>query len=199
MVEVNQRIALKEFVQNWTNKGYEKGQSQPFWIQLLRCLGVENPEQYISFEDQVHLDHTSFIDGYIDKTKVMIEQKSIDKDLSKAIKQSDGTLLNPFQQAKRYITELPLSKHPRWVITSNFKEFYIYDMEKPHGDPEIIKLAELEKEYYRLSFLLDSDDSHIRKEMEVSIKAGEIVGLIYESLLKQYKNPGSEETLKSLN
>lgn len=199
MTEVEQRLKIKNFIKAWTGKGYEKGQSQPFWIQLLRCLGVENSEQYISFEDQVHLDHTSFIDGFIDKTKVMIEQKSLDKDLSKAIKQSDGTLLNPFQQAKRYITELPLSKHPRWVITCNFKEFYIYDMEKPNGEPEIIKLANLEKEYYRLSFLIDSDNSHIRKEMEVSIQAGEIVGLIYESLLKQYKNPENEETLKSLN
>lgn len=199
MTEVEQRLKIKNFIKVWTGKGYEKGQSQPFWIQLLRCLGVENSEQYISFEDQVHLDHTSFIDGFIDKTKVMIEQKSIDKDLSKAIKQSDGTLLNPFQQAKRYISELPLSKHPRWVITCNFKEFYIYDMEKPNGEPEIIKLANLEKEYFRLSFLIDSDNSHIRKEMEVSIQAGEIVGLIYESLLKQYKNPENEETLKSLN
>lgn len=199
MTEVEQRLKIKNFIKVWTGKGYEKGQSQPFWIQLLRCLGVENSEQYISFEDQVHLDHTSFIDGFIDKTKVMIEQKSIDKDLSKAIKQSDETLLNPFQQAKRYISELPLSKHPRWVITCNFKEFYIYDMEKPNGEPEIIKLANLEKEYYRLSFLIDSDNSHIRKEMEVSMQAGEIVGLIYESLLKQYKNSENEGTLKSLN
>lgn len=199
MTKVEYRIAFQEFVKNWTGKGYEKGQSQPFWIQLLRCLGVENPEQYISFEDQVHLDHTSFIDGYIDKTKVMIEQKSLGKSLKQAIKQSDGSLLTPFQQAKRYSAELPYSKRPRWIVTSNFEEFYIYDMEKPHGEPEIIKLADLEKEYYRLMFLLDSDNSHIRKEMEISIKAGEIVGLIYEALLKQYKNPECEETLKSLN
>ncbi len=199
MTKVEQRIAIQEFVKNWTGKGYEKGQSQPFWIQLLRCLGVKNSEQYISFEDQVHLDHTSFIDGYIDKTKVMIEQKGLGKSLKLAIKQSDGSLLTPFQQAKRYSTELPYSKRPRWIVTSNFEEFYIYDMEKPHGEPEIIKLENLEKEYYRLSFLLDSDDSHIRKEMEISIKAGDIVGLIYEALLKQYKNPECEETLKSLN
>lgn len=76
-------------------------------------MDVEHPAQFISFEDQVHLDHTSSIDGYIPATKVLIEQKSVDKDLNKAIKQSDGSLLNPFQQAKRYITELPLSQHPR--------------------------------------------------------------------------------------
>ena len=200
MAESKQRIAAQKFAKQWEGKGYEKGQSQPFWLSLLRDVyGVERPESYISFEDQVHLDHTSFIDGYIAQTKVMIEQKSLGKSLNAAIKQSDGSLLNPFQQAKRYITELPLSKHPRFVVTCNFEEFYVYDMERPHGEPEIIKLADLPKEYYRLSFLVDEENIHLRKEMEVSIKAGEIVGLIYDALLKQYINKENEETLKSLN
>ena len=200
MAEVKQRTAAKKFVEDWTGKGYEKGESQKFWIQLLReVLGVETPEQFISFEDQVHLDHTSFIDARIPATKVLIEQKSSDKDLYKAIKQSDGSLLNPFQQAKRYITELPLSQHPRWVVTCNFQKFCVYDMERPNGEPQEILLKDLEKEYYRLSFLVDIGSEHIKKEMEVSIKAGEIVGLLYDALLKQYKDCTNEESLKSLN
>ena len=164
MVESKQRAAAKEFVEYWKDKGYEKGESQKFWIQLLRSvLGVENPEQFIFFEDQVHLDHTSFIDARIPDTKVLIEQKSSDKDLYKAIKQSDGTYLNPFQQAKRYITELPLSQHPRWVVTCNFRKFCVYDMERPNGEPQEILLKDLEKEYYRLSFLVDTGSEHIRK------------------------------------
>ena len=200
MAEVKQRTAAKKFVEDWTGKGYEKGESQKFWIQLLReVLGVETPEQFISFEDQVHLDHTSFIDARIPATKVLIEQKSSDKDLYKAIKQSDGSLLNPFQQAKRYITELPLSQHPRWVVTCNFQKFCVYDMERPNGEPQEILLKDLEKEYYRLSFLVDTGSEHLKKEMEVSIKAGEIVGLLYDALLKQYKDCTNEESLKSLN
>ena len=200
MAEVKQRTAAKKFVEDWTGKGYEKGESQKFWLQLLReVLGVENPEQFISFEDQVHLDHTSFIDARIPATRVLIEQKSSDKDLYKAIKQSDGSLLNPFQQAKRYITELPLSQHPRWVVTCNFQKFCVYDMERPNGEPQEILLKDLEKEYYRLSFLVDTGSEHLKKEMEVSIKAGEIVGLLYDALLKQYKDCTNEESLKSLN
>ena len=200
MAEVKQITAAKKFVEDWTGKGYEKGESQKFWIQLLgEVLGVEHPAQFISFEDQVHLDHTSFIDGYIPATKVLIEQKSVDKDLNKAIKQSDGSLLNPFQQAKRYITELPLSQHPRWVVTCNFQKFCVYDMERPNGEPQEILLKDLEKEYYRLSFLVDTGNEHLRKEMEVSIKAGEIVGLLYEALLKQYKDSNNEDSLKALN
>ena len=200
MTENQQRTAAKKFAEQWKDKGYEKGQSQLFWTTLLtEVFGVQDIASFIEYEDQVHLDHTSFIDGYIPSTKVMIEQKSLGKNLNEAIKQSDGSRLTPFQQAKRYITELPLSRHPRWVVTCNFAEFYVYDMENPRGEPEKIKLTDLEKEYYRLSFLVDTGSVHLQREMEISIKAGEVVGLMYDAFLKQYRNPESEETLKSLN
>lgn len=189
----------KEFAEYWASKGYEKGESQKFWLNLLRdILGLEHPEQFISFEDQVKLDHTSFIDGFIPSTHILIEQKGRDKDLRKPIKQSDGTLLTPFQQAKRYSAELPYSQRPRWIITCNFQEFLIYDMEKPNGEPESILLKNLPKEYYRLEFIVNAENENIKKEMEISIKAGEIVGVLYDALLKQY-NEKDEEELKSLN
>ena len=200
MTDKQQKQAAKAFAEYWKGKGYEKGQSQPFWLELLENVyGVESPAHYISFEDQVHLDHTSFIDGYIETTKVLIEQKSLGKDLNKAIKQSDGSYLNPFQQAKRYISELPLSKHPRYVVTSNFESFYIYDMEKPYGEPEIIKLENLENEAYRMNFLVNTQSEILKKELDVSIQAGELVGKIYDALYKQYIDKDSEETHKSLN
>lgn len=200
MTDKEQKSAAKKFAESWKGKGYEKGQSQLFWIELLtKVYGVEDISAFISFEDQVHLDHTSFIDGYIPSTKVMIEQKSLGKDLNKPIKQSDGSLCTPFQQAKRYVTDLPLSKHPRWIVTCNFAEFYVYDMERPNGEPEKIKLADLPKEYYRLSFLTKTDSEHIKKEMEVSLQAGELVGKLYNAILKQYHDPENPDSLRSLN
>ena len=201
MTDIQQKTAAKAFAKYWEGKGYEKGESQPFWISLLRdVFGVAEPEKYIKFEDQVKLDtSTGFIDGFISETHVMIEQKGAGKDLNKAIKQSDGSLLTPFQQAKRYSAELPYSERPRWIITCNFQEFYVYDMENPRGEPEKIKLTDLEKEYYRLSFLVDKGSVHLQREMEISIKAGEVVGVLYDGLLKQYKNPDDPETLKHLN
>ena len=200
MNKKDQSKAAKEFAERWKDKGYEKGQSQQFWIDLLvNVYGVEDIAGFISFEDQVHLDHTSFIDGTISSTKVMIEQKSLDKDLRKGIKQSDGSFLTPFQQAKRYVTELPLSKHPRWIVTCNFGEFLVYDMEKPNGEPEQIFLKDLAKDYYRLQFLVDTGNENVRREMDISLKAGVLVGKLYDAILKQYKNPDSPETLKSLN
>lgn len=200
MTGTEQKQAAKRFADSWKDKGYEKGQSQAFWLSLLRdVFGVEHPEEFIIFEEQVHLDHTSFIDGTIPATKVLIEQKGLGKDLNKPIRQSDGTLLNPFQQAKRYSAELPYSQRPRWIVTCNFAEFHIYDMERPGGDAEIIRLANLEKEYYRLQFLVDTGSEQIKKEMELSLQAGELVGVLYDALLAQYKDPSDPETLRSLN
>lgn len=186
------------FAERWKGQGYEKGQSQPFWLDLLTVLGVESPSQFIRFEEQVKVDNTNFIDGHIRSTRVLIEQKSLGKDLRAGIRQSDGSLLTPFQQAKRYITEMPLSEHPRWVVTCNFAEFLVYDMEQPNSEPEQILLENLGKEYYRLKFLVDVKNEHLRKEMEVSMQAGDIVGKIYDALLTQYDD-NSPEALRWLN
>ncbi len=193
-------VAARLFAEEWIVRGYEMGDSQPFWLSLLHSVyGIENPERYIRFEAQVKIDTTSFIDGYIADTSVMIEQKSIGKSLNQPIRQSDGSMLTPFQQAKRYIAGLPRSEHPRWLITCNFAEFWVYDMEQPNNEPEKILLKDLAKEYYRLEFLVDKGNHHLQKEMEVSVKAGELVGLLYDAFAKQYGEQMSEEEMKSLN
>ncbi|MBO1146181.1 class I SAM-dependent DNA methyltransferase [Streptococcus thermophilus] len=195
-----QKKQAKDFIERWRGRGNERQDSQSFWLDLLGSVfGIENPSTYITFEDKVMLDHTSFIDGYIEKTKVLIEQKGANKDLNKAIKQSDGTFLSPFQQAKRYSANLPYSKRPRWIVTCNFNEFYIYDMEQPNAEAKVIKLEDLPEESYRLEFLIDKTNEHLEREMQISMQAGEIVGEIYEGLLKQYKDSGNPESLHAIN
>ena len=188
------------FSERWKGRGYERGESQAFWIDLLtNVFGIETPSDgFILFEDHRMVDASNFIDGRIPSTKVLIEQKSLGKDLRKGILQSDGSMLNPFQQARRYVVSLPLSEHPRWIVTCNFSEFLVYDMERPNGEPEQILLENLGKEYYRLMFLVDAKNEHLSKEMQVSMQAGEIVGRIYEALLKAYGDD-SPETLRWLN
>ena len=192
--------AARRFAERWQGKGYEKGESQTFWLELLtEVFGVKEPSTFITFENQVKLDHTSFIDGYIERTHTMIEQKSLDKDLLAPIKQSDGTSLTPFQQAQRYSAALPYSKRPRWIVTCNFSTFLVYDMEHPDGDPFEIKLADLGKEYYHLRFLVETGADHLKHEEQVSMQAGVIVGKLYEALLAQYLDPTNAESLRSLN
>lgn len=200
MTDVQQRAAAKDFTKYWTGRGDEKQETQRFWIDLLRNVyGVEEPEKAIEFEYPVKLDHVSFIDGYIRETCVLIEQKGADIDLRRGYKQSDGSMLTPYQQARRYAGYLPHDMNPRWIVVCNFREFHIHDMNRPNDEPEVVTLDDLEKEYHRLNFLVDTGDENIKKEMEVSLQAGEIVGVLYDALLKQYKDPESPETLKSLN
>lgn len=199
--EKQQAAAAAAFAERWKGRGYERGESQLFWADLLsNVYGVEDLPSFIRYEEQVSsmVDSTNFIDGHIPSTRVLIEQKSINKDLRKGIPQSDGSVLNPFQQAKKYVANMPLSQHPRWIVTCNFSEFLVYDMEQPNGEPEQILLENLGKEYYRLQFLVDLKSEHISKEMQVSMKAGEIVGRIYDALLKQYDD-NSPEALRWLN
>ena len=199
MTEKQQKIAAAAFAKKWEGRGYEKGESQTFWIELLmEVFGIESPSQFIHFEQQAQLDHTSFIDGMISATHVMIEQKSLGKDLRQAIKQSDGTLLTPFQQAQRYSAVLPYSERPRWIVTCNFSEFDVYDMENPKGEPSRILLKDLEKEYYRLQFLVEQQGIHLQREMEVSMKAGEIVGKLYDAFVTQY-DANDPQSLRYLN
>ena len=207
MNDAEQRTAAKQFAQDWQARGDEKQDNQSFWLALLqKVFGVAEPEKYINFEYPVLVDDgrkekgtTKFIDGYIAKTRVLIEQKGRGIDLTIGYRQSDESFLTPYQQARRYGGYLPQSEQPRWIIVSNFDEFDIHDMNRPNDAPEIVKLCDLEKEYHRLQFLVDTTSEHIKKEMEISLKAGELVGVLYDALLAQYQNPNDPETLKSLN
>lgn len=199
--KVKQNSAVKKFVEYWKGKGDEKQETARFWLELLSdVLGIKDATKFIEFEKPVFIDKTQkYIDAYIPSTKVLIEQKSAHIKLNSNAVQSDGELLTPFGQAFRYNTYLPYNEKVRWIIVSNFKEILIYDMNKPNKEPEQILLKNLAKEYYRLQFLADESNEHIQKEMEVSLKAGDLVGKLYDALIKQYKNPNSKESLHSLN
>ena len=192
---------ISDFVASWRGKGDEKQDTQRYWIDLLHTvLGVENPTKHLLFEKRVKLeDSTRYIDVYIPETNVLIEQKGSSIDLSKPELQSGGASLTPYNQARRYDNNLPVSEKARWIICCNFQRFEIHDMSKPLDEPEIILLEDLEKEAYRLQFLINTNNEHIKKELEVSLRAGEVIGEIYDALLKEYRNPNDPQTLKSLN
>ena len=199
MTQTEQTQHAKEFAEYWQDKGDEKQETQRYWIELLQeVLGVENPSRYIEFEKTVKIKHTNFIDAYISSTKVLIEQKGAKVDLTKPQEQSDGAMLTPYQQAKRYADELSYDLKPRWIVVSNFKEIHIHDMNNLHAEPEIILLENLEKEFYRLQFLVDTKNENIRREEEISLQAGILVGKLYDALIKEYINP-DESSLRSLN
>ena len=202
MNDIEQRKAAKEFAALWKDRGDEKQETQQFWSDLLhRVFSITDFSQRVKFEKRVPLLHTSFIDVYIPETKVIIEQKSMDVDLLKRKKQSDGSELNPYEQAQRYGGKLPYSERPRWIVTCNFQKFLVYDMDevRPEEKPIEILLEELPDKYHLLSFLVDPGVKKITVEQQLSFKAGELVGKLYDLMLPQYKDPTADSTLQSLN
>lgn len=201
MTDKEQKKAAKEFAARWEGRGDEKQETQLFWIDLLQnVLGVENPTSLIQFEKPVVVEkNTKFIDGYIPATKVLIEQKGAHVKLGKTAVQSDGEKLTPYGQAFRYNNYLPYEERARWIIVSNFERILIYNMNKPNGEPDEILLKDLPKQFYQLAFLTVQKSELLKKEEQISIDAGNLVGKLYDALIKQYKNPDSPETLKSLN
>ena len=197
--QTEQTAAAQAFVTRWQDRRGERSNTQAFWLDLLSVLGVETPSEFIEFEDAARMDTAhGFIDAYIPSTRVLIEQKSAARDLNATTRQSDGTALTPFQQALRYAAALPVSRHPRWIVTCNFRDFMVHDMEQMNAAPEIIHLADLPRELYRLHFLVTARSTRVKREMDVSFEAGRIVGRIYDALLAQYGNT-RPETLRWLN
>ena len=197
------KAAAKEFSKKWLARpGDEKQECAAFWLELLRTVyGVRNPEDIVLFEDRVKVDHTRFIDARIPSTRVIIEQKSADVDLSAPQKQSGGALLTPYEQAKRYDSSLSFDDRARWIVTCNFREFRVHDLNRknPAEPVSIIALAELPTFYHRLFFLTDTQSQRVEKEKEVSMKAGELISRVYNAMLARYKNPNDAETLRHLN
>ena len=195
------RKSRKAFVETWKGRGYEKGETQQFWLSLLtNVLGYEH-------NDTVLFEHRTSTGGYIDvwirQSDVMIEQKGIEVDLDKEeIRQ--GALKTPLQQVQDYASSLPITEQPKYLITCNFETFRVYDRTR-YGDAELkdnkfeFTLSDLIEHPEYLSCIIDPNNSRLRKEQEVSEQAGQLIGNLYDMLLKQYFDPDSEETQHSLN
>lgn len=200
MTDVQQREAARQFFYKWNGKGREDEDARSYWIDILQdILGVENVTDRVDFEKKVigSDGNTKRIDVYIPETHVLIEQKSLGIALDKPQSGHDG--MTPYEQAKMYDNGLPFGEKSRWIVTSNFAEIWIYDMEQKRPEPLKLALSDLQAKYHLLDFLVNQNTKRLADEMQVSLKAGELVGVLYDAFLKQYHDQNDPETLKSLN
>ena len=201
MAVISQKEAAKRFAKKWEGQGREKQDDSKFWLELLSFVfRIEDPFKLIEFQKPVKMESsTRFIDAFMPETRVLIEQKGVDIDLSKKYQQSGGDMLTPYEQARRYDQWMLPDEHPLWIVVCNFRSFEIHNMRHPFDAPEVVLLEDLANEYTRLSFITDADRLHIQREQKVSMDAGKIVGNIYDALQKQYVHPDDEAAKHSLN
>ena len=195
MTDAERREAARQFINRWKGRGKEDEDGRSYWIDLLtNVLGMENVTQRLNFEKKVVIDgNTKRIDMYIPETRTLIEQKSLGIRLDQKIHNSGDVELTPFEQAERYNSKLIFDERARWIVTCNFTEIWIYDMNQKRPEPTKVALDELHGKYPLLSFLVKKDVKKISQEMEISIQAGELVGLIYDAFLEQYRIPEIKE------
>lgn len=203
MTDAEKREASRQFFQKWNEKGKEDEDDRSYWLDILmRVMGADDATDRVEFQKKVIVDgNTKRIDAYIPETKVIIEQKSLGIALDKKGHQSGGIVLTPYEQAKRYNDNLPFEEKARWIVTSNFAEIWVYDMntKEPEKNVTVIRIQDLQTNYPMLDFLLSKRVKKVTEEMELSLKAGELVGQIYDCFLKQYNDPSSKNTQNSLN
>ena len=188
MNPVQQKTNAKKFVEYWqAAQGYEMGECGQFWMDFCRdLLGMANATKMLDFERRVKGQR---IDVFIEDTGVLIEQKSRGVSLDEPEKRG-VRFVTPYQQAKGYADNLPHSVRPRWIVTCNFDEFRIHDLDKenPGSDYTAVMLEELPDLLYLFGFFTDKGSSRIEREKQLSVKAGELVGKLYDELAKQYNN-----------
>lgn len=193
---------LTLFIDKWTGRGKEDEDDRSYWIDLFqKVFSQSDVTDRIDFQKKVigPDGNTKRIDAYIPETSVIIEQKSLGIPLDKPQAGHNG--MTPYEQAKMYDNGLPRSEKARWIVTSNFEEIWVYDMEKRKPEEDVIKiyLSKLDREYHMLQFLFDPQVEQIRRELKVSQEAGDRIGKVYDALLSLYPGEPTEEEYRSLN
>ena len=201
MTESERREAARQFSNRWAGKGDEKQDSQKFWTDLLmNVFEIKDINEYVEFEKPVYVNgNQKYIDVYLPKVSVLIEQKSLKKDLLKAEHHSGGILLTPYEQAVQYDNALPQNEKAAYIITCNFSEFHIYDMNDKGKtiNHKTIYLSNLQDHYNTLRILKQKENVRISEEEVVSKQAGDIIGEIYDEFIRECGD--EKETLHLIN
>lgn len=114
--EIRARAAA--FAREWAGEGYEKGQTQLFYRDFFEVFGIP-VRRVAAFEDPVKT--LGERRGYIDlfwKGVLLVEQKSMGRDLKKAK-----------TQALDYFPGLRDSELPRYLLLSDFQSFELHDLD----------------------------------------------------------------------
>lgn len=163
------RVRAAKFAAEWNGEGYEKGQTQLFYRDFFDIFDVP-VRRVASFEEPVKNlgDKRGFIDLFW-KGVLLVEQKSVGRDLKKAK-----------EQALNYFPSLKNTDLPRYILLSDFQSFELYDLEE---DEQIsFRLAELPDHVEKFGFIIGVQKRTFKDQDPVNIEASELMGKLHDAL-----------------
>jgi hypothetical protein len=167
------RQRLRDFVVEYRQATYERGQAQPYWNAFLRCYGVTERVLSKAFEHRLKLGKkNNYIDAFI-PGKLIVEHKGSHVDLGSAVEQLQG-----------YYGLLPPSEQPRFAVLCNFQHLRLYDFTNlARTVVHECAIEELPEKAELFKFLLPDEDSvGFLEQPGVDIKAARAVADLHAAL-----------------
>ena len=163
------RARAARFVDEWRDAAYEKGETQSFYNAFFEIFGVRR-RSVARYEEHVRkLDNRS---GFIDlfwPGVLIVEQKSVGRDLGRA-----------YGQAGEYFDSLSERDRPRYILVSDFQTFELHDLDE--GEHIAFPLADLHDHVEEFGFILGVQRRTFRDQDPVNVEASASMGRLHDAL-----------------
>ena len=166
--ELRKRLAA--FAHQWQGTSSERADEKLFTADFLACFGVAAHQYQREYRVTLADGGTGYMDAFI-PGKVIIEGKSLGKDLKKAR-----------QQAEAYRWACPPHQQPRYVLLHDFGRFALFDLAQ--DAQHTCTLAELPRHAEWFRFLTDDAPPVITEETEADRRAAEQMAALHDALLR---------------
>ena len=161
------------FSNEWAGTSSEEADAKPFWIAFFEVFGIQRRKVSV-FEH--HVTKLNKALGKIDlfwPGTLVIEHKSLGKDLKRAT-----------NQAFDYLHGLEATDSPRYVLVCDFEHFVLHDLEAPEGSPAVhsFKLAQLADNIHLFGFIAGYQVRVIRENDPINQEAVVAIGELHDAL-----------------
>lgn len=159
----------KQFVEQWKDACYERGQSQTFYNEFFEVFGKRRRDVAI-YERAVKKlnNHQGFIDLFW-PGMLLVEQKSAGERLQLAESQAD-----------EYLFALPENERPRYILVSDFQQFILIDLELQTKYE--FSLEELPEKVLLFDFIAGRRQQVCKEQDQVNIEAALKMSSLHKAL-----------------
>ena len=164
------RTRLAAFAHKWKGASSEDADEKLFTADFLACFDIAAHQYKREYAVPKQDGSTGYMDGFI-PGKLIIEGKSLGKDLKKAR-----------AQAEAYRWGCAPHEQPRYVLLHDFERFALFDLSQDTQHPTTLAKLPAHADWFR--FLVDAERPVIVEETEADRKAAEQMARLHDALLR---------------